>query len=227
MNKTNNNKIILGLEILSILVFSLLITPIKAFATPGYVDNPTPYISSINPNSGNPNQGSNIVIAITGNGFVPSSIARVNGSDRFTTFIDYSHILIRLNSNDTYNTDGIYINVFNGFPGGGYSNAKLFTINNNNSATTITKTTTTTENNTNNTNNTYSNTNQTKNTTTTDTNSNSSNLTSAAIFGSNSFLPSGLIQWILFAIIILLIVILVRKVFGAEAKYNEAPMKTK
>lgn len=219
---------------LSILAFGLLIIPGKVSATPGYVYYPTPFISSISPNSSNPNQGSNIVIAITGGGFIPSSIARVNGSNRMTTFIDYSHLLIRLNPNDTYNTDGIYINVFNGFPNGEYSNSKFFTINNrttvtninnnNNQSSTITKTTTTTENNS---NNTYSNTNQTENTTTTnDTNSKSSNLAATAIFGSNGFLPSGLIQWILFAIIILLIVILARRIFGAKAKYNEAPMKT-
>jgi len=52
-----------------------------------------------------------------------------------------------------------------------------------------------------------------------------SNLASGAIFGSNSFLPSGLIQWIILAIIILLIVILARKLFGGEKNYHEAPMK--
>lgn len=206
------------------LAFSLWVTPVKVLATAGYVDNPTPYITYITPNSSNGNIGSNLVIAITGNGFIPSSIVRVNGSDRKTTFIDYSHILVRINPNDTYNTDGFYINIFNGFPGGGYSNSALFTINNNNNdSSTITRTNTNTGNNTYNSNSTYSNTNQTD---TTNTNSDSSNLASAAIFGSNNFLPSGLIQWILFAIVILLIVILARKVFGATAKYNEAPMKT-
>jgi hypothetical protein len=243
MNKTNNNKIILSFKILSVLAFSLLIIPAKAFATAGYVDNPTPYISSISPNSIN-NTESNLVIAITGNGFIPSSVARVNGADRPTTFIDYSHILIRINSNDTYNTDGFYINVFNGFPGGGYSNAELFTVvnvtpvasTNNNQSSTITRNTTNTGNNTNsNTNNTYStNTNQTENTTNSNsdnvnnsnTDKNSSNLGATAIFGSTgSFLPSGLIQWILFAIVILLIVIIVRRIFGADAKYNQSPMK--
>ena len=212
---------------LSILAFGLLIIPAKVSATSGYVYYPTPYISSISPDSLNSNIGSNIVIAITGGGFLPSSIARVNGSNRMTTFVDYSHLLIRLNPNDTYNTDGIYINVFNGFPNGEYSNAVLFKINNNNnSSTTITRTTT---NIVNNTDNTYlnTNTNQTENTTTAKTNSKSNNLAATAIFGSTgSFLPSGLIQWILFAIIILLIVILVRRIFGASAKYNEAPMKT-
>ena len=46
-----------------------------------------------------------------------------------------------------------------------------------------------------------------------------------AIFGTNGFLPSGLIQWIFFAILILLIVILVRKLMGAEDKYHSEPMK--
>jgi hypothetical protein len=50
-------------------------------------------------------------------------------------------------------------------------------------------------------------------------------LAANAIFGSNTFLPSGLIQWVLFAILILLIVILVRKIFGHEAKYHATPLK--
>ena len=59
---------------------------------------------------------------------------------------------------------------------------------------------------------------------TTDTNTNS-DLASNAIFGANGFLPSGLVQWILFAIFILLVVILARKVFGAQKRYEEAPLK--
>jgi hypothetical protein len=84
--------------------------------------------------------------------------------------------------------------------------------------------------NTNSTNNnsTQTNTNQTTNTVapaTQDNTNSTSNLASNAIFGSGSFLPSGIIQWILFAIIILVIVILVRKVFGAKEAYEELPMK--
>ena len=39
-----------------------------------------------------------------------------------------------------------------------------------------------------------------------------------------SFLPSGLIQWVLFAIVILWIIIIVRKVFGVRKNYEESPM---
>jgi len=52
-----------------------------------------------------------------------------------------------------------------------------------------------------------------------------SSVTANAIFGTNGFTPSGLIQWILLAILILLIVILVRKFTGAEDKYHSEPLK--
>jgi len=52
-----------------------------------------------------------------------------------------------------------------------------------------------------------------------------SDLASNAIFGSDGVLPSGLVSWILLGIMILIIVILTRKVFGAEKNYHETPMK--
>lgn len=52
-----------------------------------------------------------------------------------------------------------------------------------------------------------------------------SNLAANAIYGSNSFAPSGLIQWVLFAILILFIVIIVRKVLGGKDNYHSTPMK--
>jgi hypothetical protein len=52
-----------------------------------------------------------------------------------------------------------------------------------------------------------------------------SNLAANALFGSNGFLPSGLIQWILFAIFILVVVVLARIVFGAKRKYDSTPLK--
>lgn len=52
-----------------------------------------------------------------------------------------------------------------------------------------------------------------------------SNLAANAIYGSNSFLPSGLIQWIIFAIFILLLVLLSRIIFSGREEYHAAPMK--
>ena len=52
-------------------------------------------------------------------------------------------------------------------------------------------------------------------------------LAAGAIFGTSnlSFLPSGLLQWILFAILILIIVILARRVFGGTKRFLQMPLK--
>lgn len=54
---------------------------------------------------------------------------------------------------------------------------------------------------------------------------NTKDLVANAVYGSNSFLPSGLIQWILLAIFILIIVILSRRIFGGKEKYQATPLK--
>lgn len=51
------------------------------------------------------------------------------------------------------------------------------------------------------------------------------NLTANSIFGGLSFMPSGLMQWILLGIFILVIVILVRKVTGKGEEYHATPLK--
>ncbi len=51
-----------------------------------------------------------------------------------------------------------------------------------------------------------------------------SGLAAGAIFGGDGFMPSGIVQWLLLAIFILLIVIIVRKIFG-EKQYHESPLK--
>lgn len=251
MSKINKKSINLGLKILAILAFALIFIPlnrataqnsgyVNAYTNPvrvnEEVDNPKPIVNSINPKSSNIGVGTK-TITITGNGFVPSSVARVNASNRPTTFIDDSHLLVQINGNDTsaYRTNGgFFITVFNGAPGGGYSNAAFFTITINNVAIPVTNTNANNGNNYNSSTtnfnettspDTFVDTPQTENGTSNNANENYSNLASNAIFGSNSFLPSGLIQWVLFAIVILLIVIVVRKVFGARKNYEESPMK--
>lgn len=232
MNKTNKQPKNVVFKVLIIMAFGLIFAPfnttLAAYGSnvgdyfTGYqqvANNPAPAIRSINPSSSNVGVGTKTV-TIIGSGFIPSSVARINGSNRSTTFIDNSNLLVQISGNDTsiYRTNGgFFITVFNEAPGGGYSNSAFFTIN---------KTTTTTNiNNNSSTNNTFSDTNQTTNTTSTNTNNKVSNLASNAIFGTNSFWPSGLIQWIIFAIIILLIIIFVRKVFGAEERYHASPLK--
>ncbi len=62
-------------------------------------------------------------------------------------------------------------------------------------------------------------------TTTEEPNDEVSTLAGNAIFGSNGFLPSGLIQWTIIAILILVAVIIIRKITGAEDRYHGQPMK--
>jgi hypothetical protein len=52
-----------------------------------------------------------------------------------------------------------------------------------------------------------------------------SSQTANAISATNGFTPSGIIAWILFAILILIVIIIARKIFGADKKYHESPMK--
>ncbi len=52
-----------------------------------------------------------------------------------------------------------------------------------------------------------------------------SDLAASSLFGRYSFMPSGLMQWILLAIFILVIVILVRKVTGVGEDYHNSPLK--
>ena len=65
-----------------------------------------------------------------------------------------------------------------------------------------------------------------QNTPATNTDSDSASaLAAGAIYGSDSFLPSGLLQWIMLAIVILLVIIVARRVFGAKENYDAIPMK--
>jgi hypothetical protein len=94
--------------------------------------------------------------------------------------------------------------------------------------------------NTNNTNRNYSNNTTSTNTDTSNTSNNTDsntvsntdtsanaykNVAANAFFGGFSFLPSGLIQWVLLAIFILLIIIVVRKVTGRDETYHNEPLK--
>ncbi len=233
MSKLNKNSInqgnTLAFKLLAILAFGLLILPVQVsadygqnitFGDPSYKGtdsdvsdyaetvNPKPAIYSISPKEADRNINP-LSITITGKGFIPSSVARINGANRPTNFIDSTHLLIRVDGRDMYRTDGgFYVTVWNPAPSGGFSNSKFFTVENV-AVPNVGPNTYPADNNF------YPNS-ETEN---------FSDLTSNAIYGSGSFLPSGIVQWILFAIIILLLVILARKLFGGEEHYLVTPLK--
>lgn len=224
MTKLNTKSIIFSLGILAISIFSLIPTPgyavtcgeggcnytYNTYTKPAVVkeDNPKPFIDSIDPNYSYLGVGTK-TITITGENFVLDSVGKVNGSNRPTTFIDSYHLLMQITGNDvnTYQSNGgFFITVFNPAPAGGYSNTIFFTISNDINGTSSNFTNTTQNQNGNN------------------PNGNSNNLASNAI-GSNGFTSYSLIQWVFFAIVVLLIVILVRRIYGGKEKYNATPLK--
>src|ERR1035437_6524792 len=90
--------------------------------------NPAPIIYSISPNFANSNPNGTI-IKITGGNFTTNSITKWNGANRETIYISPKELTVKLTSGDVSGGLGEYlITVFNGIPGGGFSNAIVFTI---------------------------------------------------------------------------------------------------
>lgn len=180
--------------------------------------NATPIIYSITPNSA-VSGNNNILVTITGSNFSTSATARFNGSDKETRYYDSKHLGMVLSPIDLDGKGTYLVNVYNP-SNGSISNGVSFTLNRvvaaSSAGTTVAKktvaksTTATTV---------------AKEKTTPTSNSNNSNaLTANALSsGSNGFLPSSLIEWLLLAILIFLVVILVRKTY--MAKEEHAPLK--
>ena len=158
-------------------------------------------------------------ITIYGENFVYGAVARLNGSDRTTTFLGENTLEFQLVNNDASFLGDHVITVYG--PGGGLSNGYILSVKNKlatvNIPSTI-KNSTTTSTKSNNTDA------QTTDETTNNEKESLNDLAASAIFGGGGFFPSGLVQWILLAIFVLLLIILARKMF-AEKKYHETPLK--
>lgn len=91
------------------------------------VQNPVPNITAINPNYGYLNSGEKTV-TITGNNFVRGSVARFDGSNRPTAYIDSTRLQMKLYPADMTNLGAHKISVYNPLPGGGFSNAVSYNV---------------------------------------------------------------------------------------------------
>lgn len=246
INKIQLNKAVAGIVTLVVLPFTLS-TSVAYAAFGGYVTpynstsssypvnqysneptiNPKPFISYITPNSSGLGVGTK-TININGTGFIPYSVGRINSSQRATTFIDSNHILMQVSGGDILNyqnNGGFYISVYNGNPGGGYSNAVFFTItggllNTSNDNQNVSQ---------NNYGYDYGNFNEVNqygnNSNVSGSNNQNNGLASSALFSANGIYPRTLIQWVFVAILILLIVILVRRIYGGWERYHAIPLK--
>lgn len=204
-------------------------------------NNPSPYINSITPSTTTAGAGG-AVITIKGNGFVSTSIAQFDGTNYPTTYVSSSELRMDVSSAAISNSGRYYVSVSNPAPGGGFSNPVPFTVNKpvavNSSASSYTGSSTAGYANTssyNSSNNSYygasagtayRNNYGYAGTNFADTSGESAAaLTSNAIFGSDSFLPTGILQWILFIILVLAIIFIWRRFFGSTAKYHATPLK--
>ncbi|MEK7071352.1 MAG: IPT/TIG domain-containing protein [Patescibacteria group bacterium] len=240
MSKINNN------SITNRIVYSLIISGILAFgaitfiATEANADeeygvyhgynepvtprNPVPVVASINPNPivlGSDTK----TITIYGEGFVQGSVVRLDGSDRTTVFVSSSKLVFELVETDGTRLGDYVVTVHNPGPGGGRSNGYTLSVKNKlasassaSSTGSVAGASTSTKN---------SSATSTKSTTTraTETDEDLGDLAAGVILGENAFMPSGLVQWILLAILILILVIIARKIFGGENKYHQTPLK--
>ena len=92
------------------------------------LNNPTPVLTSLAPNQATAGSGATAV-TVTGTGFMPTSVGRVNGVARTTAYVSPTQLTVTLTSGDLAGAGTRAITVENPAPGGGISNALSFTVN--------------------------------------------------------------------------------------------------
>ncbi|MFN0109326.1 MAG: hypothetical protein ACKVZH_10780 [Blastocatellia bacterium] len=91
--------------------------------------NPAPVITSLSQTTvaaGSPG----FALAVNGSGFVSGSVARVNGVDRQTAFVNGNQLMVTIPASDVLIAGVLNITVFNLPPGGGTSNSVALAVNN-------------------------------------------------------------------------------------------------
>ena len=113
--------------LLSITVFSPTPGGGTSAAVTFTVNNPLPSISSISPATALA-LGPSFTLTVNGSGFVTTSVVRVNGAARPTTFVSSTQLHAQISNNDILSIGQRSITVFNPAPGGGTSNAATLTV---------------------------------------------------------------------------------------------------
>jgi hypothetical protein len=89
--------------------------------------SPTPTIGALEPDTslaGDPE----LILTVTGTGFVPSSVVRWNGADRSTAFVSSTELRAVIPASDLTSEGSADVRVFTPTPGGGLTGARAFTI---------------------------------------------------------------------------------------------------
>lgn len=91
------------------------------------LDNPVPVLSGSEPARLAP-RARDVVITLTGKGFVNGSVVQINGSARTTTFRDSTHLSAALQDADVAREGQLKVTVVNPAPGGGTSDPLVLAI---------------------------------------------------------------------------------------------------
>lgn len=89
--------------------------------------NPTPVLTSLTPSTIEA-QSSTFTLEITGTDFLPSTVVRVNGVNRTTTYVDGDTLEVSIFDSELLTEGELSITAVNPTPGGGVSNALAFEI---------------------------------------------------------------------------------------------------
>lgn len=89
--------------------------------------NPLPQLTSISPSSVVAGSAA-FTLTVNGSGFISSSTARVNGSNRTTSFVSANQLTAQIPASDIATAGSLTITVFNPAPGGGTSNGQALTV---------------------------------------------------------------------------------------------------
>ncbi len=89
--------------------------------------NPTPALTSLSP-AGAQEHGPTTLLTLTGSGFLPGSVAQLNGAALTTRYVDSTHLAAVVPLGQIAVTGPTAITVVNPAPGGGTSNSLTFTI---------------------------------------------------------------------------------------------------
>jgi len=161
-----------------------------------------PGILSLDPNQIYTGEGSRI-IEIRGYGFVYDSVVLFDGQDRPTTYISSTRLLMRISANDANQVGDHLVSVENPRPGGGISHPRVLEIRNSRGTGGAINFDASGAGSVN--------------------GNSSGNSLSASAVQSGAFFPSTFIQWLAFAILILFIVIIWRRLY--RRKEEEPPLK--
>jgi uncharacterized protein (TIGR03437 family) len=91
-------------------------------------NNPVPVVGGLDPTNRDAGSGA-FTLTVNGANFVNGAVVRWQGSDRATTFVNSTRLQAAVTANDVATAGTASVTVFNPAPGGGTSNAAVFTIN--------------------------------------------------------------------------------------------------